>query len=69
MEKILYPWKMVGQYADSHEAVVSGNDEEDCMYKLCALQDKHGEMTWYIGVCDEDYVDGEYIGRENFIYD
>ena len=39
------------------------------MYKLIELQEKHGELTWYSGVCDEDYVDGEYIGRENFIYD
>lgn len=30
---------------------------------------KHGELTWYSGVCDENYVDGEYVGRENFIYD
>lgn len=69
MAKILYPWKMVGQYADGHESIVSGNNEEDCMYKLCALQEKHGEMTWYSGYSDEDYEAGEYIGRENFIYD
>lgn len=62
-------WKMVGRYADDEEICVGGCDEEDCIYKLIELQEKHGELTWYSGVCDEDYVDGEYIGRENFIYD
>lgn len=67
--KVLYPWKMVGQYVDGQEITVGGNDEDDCMYKLCKLQEKHGKMTWYSGYSDEDYVDGEYIGSENFIYD
>lgn len=67
--KVLYPWKMVGQYADGQEITVGGNDEDDCMYKLCELQEKHGKMTWYSDYSDEDYVDGEYIGSENFIYD
>lgn len=68
MLKILMPWKMVGRYADDEEIYVDGFDEEDCMYKLCKLQEKHGEITWYSGVNDLDYVDGEYVGRENFIY-
>lgn len=67
--QILYPWKMVGRYTDDEEVIVGGFDEEDCMYKLCELQDKHGAMVWYSGYSDEDYVDGEYIGRENFIYE
>ena len=58
--KLCFPWMMVGRYAD---------DEEDCMMKLIAKQEKHGELTWYSGVNDEDYVDGEYVGRENFIYE
>lgn len=66
---IIYPWKMAGRYADDSEVEVGGFDEEDCMYKLIALQEKHGELTWYSGISDEDYVAGEYIGRENFIYD
>ena len=48
---------------------VGSFDEEDCMMKLIAKQEKHGELTWYSGVNDEDYVDGEYVGRENFIYE
>lgn len=66
--KICFPWKMVGEYEDGHEAIVSGSSEDDCMYKLIHLQDKHGELTWYSGYEDEDYSGGEYIGRENFIY-
>lgn len=67
MVRVVYPWKMAGRYEDDFEIEVGGFDEEDCMCKLIDLMDKHGKLTWYSGVCDEDYVDGEYIGRENFI--
>ena len=67
--EFLYPWKMVGRYEDDEEIVVGGFDEEDCMDKLCQLQEKHGALTWYSGYCNEDYENGEYIGRENFIYE
>ena len=66
---ILTPWKMIGRYTDDEEITVSGFNEEDCMCKLIDLQEKHWELKWYSGINDEDYVDGEYIGRENFIYD
>jgi hypothetical protein len=65
----VYPWKMVGRYEDDYEAEVGGSNEEDCMGKLIDLQEKHGNLVWYSGLCDEDYEAGEYIGRENFIYD
>ena len=45
------------------------NDEEDCMQRLIDLQEKHGDLTWYSGYTDQDYAAGEYISRENFIYD
>ena len=67
--KLCFPWMMVGRYADDEEITVCGFDEEDCKMKLIAKQEKHGELTWYSGVNDEDYVDGEYVGRENFIYE
>lgn len=66
---IIYPWKMVGRYADGEEITVGGFDEEDCMNKLFELMEKHGNLEWYSGYSDEDYVAGEYVGRENFIYD
>lgn len=66
---IKYAWKMIGRYADGTEFTVGGVDEEDCMYKLIYQQDSFGDLEWYSGYCDEDYVDGEYIGRENFIYE
>lgn len=66
---IMWPWKMVATYADGEEIEVGGHSEEDCMEKLCDLEEKHGDMTWYSGVTDEDYQSGEYIGRDNFIYD
>ena len=67
--KICFPWRMVGRYADNEKVYVDGFDEADCMCKLIDKQGKHGALTWYSGINDEDYVDGEYIGRENFIYD
>lgn len=66
---ICYPWKMCGEYADGYETVVGGFDESDCMGKLIDGTEKHGDLTWYSGYNDEDYTDGEYIGRENYIYD
>ena len=41
----------------------------DCMCELIEKQKQHGNLVWYSGVTDEDYVDGEYIGRDNFIYE
>lgn len=64
---LLYPWKMVGRYIDDAEIIVNGNDESDCMKRLIDLQNYHGKLTWYSGYSDEDYVNGEYIGRENFL--
>ena len=66
---ILYPWKMVGSYEDDYSSDVGGENEHDCIYKLIILQKFHGKLVWYSGFCDEDYVNGEYVGRENFIYD
>ena len=69
MEEIIMPkWKMIGRYANNMEVIVGGNNEATCMCKLIGLTDKHGELTWYSGYCDEDYECGEYIGRNNFIY-
>lgn len=68
MITIIYPWKMAGRYADGTETIVGGFDEENCMNKLAEKIENHGNLEWYSGVEDEDYVAGEYIGRENFIY-
>lgn len=62
-------WKMIGRFADDEEIIVGGYDEESCMQKLIDLINEHGELEWYSGYCDEDYESGQYIGRENFIYD
>lgn len=66
---IYYPWKMYGRYADEMEDTVCGNDEQDCLMRLIELAENHGGLVFYTGVGDEDYVDGEYIGKENFIYE
>ena len=54
---------------DDFEVTVGSNDESDCMEKLGELTEQHGELVWYSGYVDEDYANGEYIGRENFKYD
>ena len=66
---MFYPWKMYAQFEDGSEFYFTGNDEDDCMYKICKAAERHGDVTYYTGVCDEDYECGEYIGRENFIYE
>lgn len=67
--KVVYPFKMIGRYEDGSEVIVGDDNEEKCMCKLCGLEDKYGSLIWYSCYCDEDYVDGEYVGSENFIYD
>lgn len=69
MVNVNYLWKMIGRYANDKEVIVGGFDEEDCMNKLINLIKRNGELVWYSGYTDEDYEAGEYIGRENFIYD
>lgn len=66
---IFYPWKMYGEYEDKSDYIVYGENEEECMMKLIELMEKHGKLIYYTGVSDEDYVAGEYIGRDNFIYE
>ena len=41
--KVLYPWKMIGRYADDEEIEVGGFDEEDCMTRLISKIEKHGD--------------------------
>lgn len=65
MIKIIYPYKMVGEYTDGEEIFVGGFDEEDCMYKLIHKQESHGKLTWYSGVTDDDYIDGELRYEES----
>ena len=43
--KVLYPWKMIGRYADDEEIEVGGFDEEDCMTRLISKIEKHGDLV------------------------
>ena len=64
---IFEPWRMCGKYVDGFTITIGGNNEEDCMQRLIDLQEKHGDLIWYSGYTDQDYIAGEYIGRDNFI--
>jgi len=66
--RIMSKWRMYAEFADGSGHYYSAGSEEDCMYLIASDQAKHGECLMYTGVNDEDYVDGEYVGRENFIY-
>lgn len=60
--KVLFPWAMVGRFADGYTYEVSGDSEADCIEKLGNMQDKHGELEYYSGVDDDDYdADGRRI--------
>ena len=56
--KVLYPWKMVGRYADDEEIEVGGFDEEDCMTRLISMIDEHGDLVWYSGGAGQDQGTG-----------
>ena len=62
--KVCYPWVMIGEFEDGYSYEMGGNDIGDCLSRLEKLEAKHGEMTWYGGLNDEGYVDGEYIGPD-----
>ena len=61
-------WKgnfaLVARYEDDEEITFYGKDEDDCVSKMADAQDKHGYATWYSGVNDNDYVEGEYCPME-----
>ena len=69
MFSIRYAFKMEGRYSDGLQVIVGAGSEDHCMARLIDLIDDHGDLVWYSGYCDEDYENGEYIGRDNFIYD
>lgn len=69
ISQFLTPWKMYAEYTDGAELYFYGNSEEECIQEIADRQEEHGECTMYTGVNDEDYVDGEYVGRDNFIYE
>lgn len=60
--RICYPWVMIGEFEDGYSYEMPGNDIGDCIYKLQNMESKHGDLVWYGGLNDEEYVDGEYIG-------
>ena len=57
--RILYPSRYIGEFADGYSCEIGGDDIGDCLYRLTKLEDRHGELVWYGGVNDDDYVDGE----------
>lgn len=58
------PWKMIARYADGEEVIAGGSDAADCIRKLLALEQRHGEAVSITDVSDDCYERGRYIGKE-----
>jgi len=63
--RIFYPARYLGEFEDGYSCEVGGNDIGDCLYRLTQLEDKHGQLVWYGGLNDENYIDGEYTSTED----
>lgn len=50
---------MQASYSDGYQEIIGGNSESECMERLAALEEVHGEITWYSVVTDEDYESKE----------
>lgn len=68
-KECIYPFAMTARYADDSEFFIYGQSEDDCICEIARLTEIHGECTWFSGITNEDREWGEWIGRENFIYD
>jgi hypothetical protein len=67
--EVKYPFCFYAEYEDGRSRFISGNSEEECICSIVHYEPKRGKCTYYTGVNDDDYVDGEYVGAENFIYE
>ena len=52
------------RYADGEEVIAGGSDAADCIRKLLALEQRHGEAVSITDVSDDCYERGRYIGKE-----
>lgn len=68
-EECIYPFAMYAEYEDGNCYYIYDRDEDNCMVGVCSLIEEHGYCEFYSGVTNEDRADGEWVGRENFIYD
>lgn len=62
-------FKFYAEYSGGTSRYFHGSSEEDCICQIIEAQEIFGDLEYYTGVCDEDYEAGEYVGRENFIYE
>ncbi len=59
------PYKMMAKFADGQEFYFYGKNETDCENSINDRIDVHGEVVYYHGVTDENYVDGKRISHQN----
>ena len=60
MARVKYPFCYYAEFEDGKSRNFSGFSEEEC---ICSIADFKSNVN------DDDYVDGEYVGAENFIYE
>ena len=58
-------WKFYAEYADGSEIYFEGRSEEDCIGQIADAEKEHGKCLFYTGVNDDEYIDGEYVGRDD----
>lgn len=67
-ESSRYHFEMYAEYEDDYSCYIYDEDEESCMCTIAELTNEHGSCVYYTGVESEDRTCGEWIGRENYIY-
>lgn len=60
MQQIFPAFRLVAQFADGQRLTFDGLTEQQAMERMEAAQAQHGDITWYDGVTDLHYENGEY---------
>ncbi len=62
------PYKMIAKFADGQEFYFYGQNETDCDNSIIDRTEVHGEVVYYYGVTDENYVDGTKIHHQDGMF-
>ena len=54
------PWRIVAEFADDSRLTFDGLTEEQARAAMEAAQEEHGDIGWWAGVTDTNYVEGQY---------
>lgn len=58
--KVVYPYKMYFEFSNGEDMYVANDNEQVCVEQAAKLADRmNTEITFYTGVTDDCYIDGE----------